>query len=66
MAHIDPTKSIDTLPAVAVADIDTEAEGSSTWLLIVHENEVKRISIDTLLDVIDTLVDEAGEVDSDD
>ena len=64
MAHIDPTASIDTLPTVAVTDIDTAAEGLDTWLVIFDDNQLKKISIASLTTVIDTLIEEAGEVHS--
>ena len=64
MAHIDPTVSIDSLPSVAVTDVDTAAEGADTWVLIIDDNKLKRISLGNLMTVIDTLMEEAGEVHS--
>lgn len=64
MPHLDPTSNLDTLPIAAVADIDTAAEGTDTWLIIFDGDQLKRISIGTLTTVIDTLMEEAGEVHS--
>jgi hypothetical protein len=64
MPHLDPTANLDTLPIVPVADVDTAAEGTDTWLIIFDGDRLARISLANLVTVIDTLMEEAGEVHS--
>lgn len=64
MAHLDPTVSIDSLPTLTVAEVDTAAEGTDTWVLVYDGNAVKKMSLGDLMTVIDTLMEEAGEVHS--
>lgn len=64
MPHLDPTSNLDALPEVALTDIDTAAEGTDTWLVIFDGDSLKKIKIGVLATVIDTLIEEAGEVHS--
>jgi hypothetical protein len=64
MAHLDPTQSLDTLPEIGVADVDTEAEGGDTWVIIFNDAIMGKISLQNLMTVIATLMEAAGEVHS--
>ena len=45
MPHFDPTANIDTIPEAVPTDLDTVAETGDAWVLVVIDNQLKKLNV---------------------